>query len=398
MAEITAAENGVRGTGKARRGSAAWRCHHRSWQLAGLRNAIVATACGIASLARAQPPALAQPAAKGYSTVRLSEGVYAFVAPESRTSLVTGNSLVVVGSDGVLVVDSGHLPSVTRQMIREIKTLTDQPVRYLINTHWHEDHVGGNGEFRAEWPGVSIVSTTATLRAFQANVRDDVARQLRDIPPGLDQIRRMLAAGANKDGSPMSPSDRAFREAQIVDFGAFYPELSAIRFAEPTLTFESQLSLYLGGREVRILWLGPGNTAGDAVVHVPDARVVATGDLLVAPTPYASGSFMYDWPKTMRRLMQIDAVAIVPGHGPVERDWTYAALVTSLLDSLGVQVQRAVDRRASLEDTRAAVDVTAFRDRMTGTDSFRIRAFNVFFLATAIERAYREAMSRSERN
>ena len=137
-----------------------------------------------------------------------------------------------------------------------------------------------------------------------------------------------------------------------------------------------------------------GNTmvvAGDAVVCVPDAKVVATGDLVVAPTPFAYDSLILEWPAAMRRLMALDAAAILPGHGPVMRDWAYAGLVTDLLESVGAQAKSAVAKGLGLEDTRKAVDVTALRARMVGADPILARNFDQFFLGQAVEAAYKEA-------
>src|SRR5690242_1011761 len=88
-----------------------------------------------------------------YQTTKLAEGVYAFIAPESKTPFVSGNSLAVIGSDGVLVVDSTNVPSLARRMIDDIKKLTDKPVRFLVNTHWHPDHLMGNAAYREAFPG-----------------------------------------------------------------------------------------------------------------------------------------------------------------------------------------------------------------------------------------------------
>ena len=89
----------------------------------------------------------------GSAVEKLAEGIYAFVAPDSRTAYFNGNTLVVVGDDGVLVVDSGDALTATRKTIAEIKRLTPLPVRFLVNTHWHWDHALGNGEYprRVPW-------------------------------------------------------------------------------------------------------------------------------------------------------------------------------------------------------------------------------------------------------
>src|SRR5436853_580267 len=98
------------------------------------------------SVPRAQIASRYGPTLSSYTTARIAEGVYAFLAPDSKTPLVSGNSVAVIGRDAVLVVDTGHVPAVTRKMIAEIRRLTPAPVRYVVNTHWHFDHVAGNGE------------------------------------------------------------------------------------------------------------------------------------------------------------------------------------------------------------------------------------------------------------
>src|SRR5512133_3767714 len=75
----------------------------------------------------------------GYDTVKVADGIYAFISRDSRLALVSGNSVVIAGDDGALVVDSGQFPNLTRKMIADIKTLTHQPVRVLVITHWHGD-------------------------------------------------------------------------------------------------------------------------------------------------------------------------------------------------------------------------------------------------------------------
>src|ERR1041384_5982036 len=80
------------------------------------------------------------PAMTTYKTVKLADGVYAFVSPLGGQAMVTGNSLVVIGDDGVLVVDSGHFPSLTSRQIAQIRQWTAKPVRFLVNTHRSDEH------------------------------------------------------------------------------------------------------------------------------------------------------------------------------------------------------------------------------------------------------------------
>jgi len=365
-----------------------------------MRRALLA-AIGIALLARGVAPhAQARPESvlRDYETVKLADGVYAFIAPESKTPVVSGNSLVVIGDDGVLVVDSTNVPSLARRMIADIKRWTNKPVRVLVNTHWHFDHVMGNAAYQEAFPGVAIVATagmrviadTQVPGYFEQTIGPSTAAT-------IDALRSMLRAGKKPNGAELSATDREFYELEIADYDAWVAELKQTHFVAPTITFDRTMDIRLGKRDVRILFLGPGNTTGDAVVYVPDAKVVATGDLLVGPTPYATDSFLREWIGTMDHLMALDATSIVPGHGPVEHDWEHARTTQKLLRTVVDQVDDAVRKGLSLDDTRKQVNVTAFRDRMVGANPFRARAFDTFFLTTAVERAYRDAMYRAEK-
>ena len=142
---------------------------------------------------------------------------------------------------------------------------------------------------------------------------------------------------------------------------------------------------------MRIEFLGAGNTAGDTVVFVPDAGVLATGDLLVAPVPYGYGCHPREWIATLASLVATGATTIVPGHGPVLHDWEYARKLTALLEALRSQIGEAVAAGASLEDTRRRVDLSRFEKDFAGDDYGRRRAFRDFFVSSAVERAYQEA-------
>jgi cyclase len=332
-----------------------------------------------------------------YETTKIADGVYAFLPPDSKTPFVSGNSLIAIGHDRALVVDTGHVPAVTRRMIAEIKRLTDVPVTYVVNTHWHFDHTVGNGEYEAAFPGVAIISTASTRMHIEAQVPGYAAQMTNQVTAGLAAIRQLLKDGTKKDGSPLSVDDREFFEAEVRDFESAAPAVREMTYAAPTLTVDRDLTVDLGQRAVRVLFLGRGNTAGDAVVYVPDAKVVATGDLVVAPVPYATAPFMFDWPETMRKLMALEADAILPGHGPLMHDWAFARRVVDLIEAVNGQVKKAVADDLSLDETRRRVDVASYRKEFAGDDPFQRRIFDTFFQPGAVQRAYDEAKFLSEK-
>lgn len=323
-----------------------------------------------------------------YDTVKLSEGIYAFISPEATGAFVSGNSVLIVGTDSALVVDSGHVPSLTRRMIADIVHLTNRPVRFLVNTHWHPDHVSGNSLYREQWPGVAIVSTPATQ--FELTRLDPLYDDLTEMNKYMPMLEQALASGKDPGGKPLSDGERAYYTLVLAEAKFMYPELKQTPHAAPNVTFERGMTVDLGGRKVEIDFIGRGNTGGDAVIYVPDAKLLITGDLLVAPTPFAIGSFIDEWVVTMKALAGIDATTIVPGHGPVEHDKQYMLLVTQALEALSQQAHAAVKTGLTQELFQKSVDMAKYRSLMAGDNEVRGRNFDQYFVSPGAVRAYRE--------
>jgi glyoxylase-like metal-dependent hydrolase (beta-lactamase superfamily II) len=331
------------------------------------------------------------PLTKSYEMVKVGEGVYAFISEESLTTVVSGNSVVVVGDEGVLVVDTGSFPTLARRMIDDIRRKTSQPVRYIVHTHWHPDHLLGDGEFRQAFPGVVVLSTAFTRDRILDRTVPMMKTNIEKGPAFAQKLRQQLRQGKGPDGSLLDAAGKAVWEKAIADIEYALPEYRRASGFVPDVTFDRDLTVHLGAREVRISFLGRGNTGGDAVVYVPDSKVVATGDLVVYPTPYSFGSYPGEWIDTLRKLMAMDATTIVPGHGPVFHDWDYARTVVQLLESTRAQVRAAVDAGLDLEATRKRVDLEKFRQRLVGDHPDRNPTFQIGFVTPAVERAFQEA-------
>jgi cyclase len=342
----------------------------------------------LAIVLRHDLPAAEFPPARMFQTVEAGPGVYAFIAAETSGPIPSGNAVAIVGDDGVLVVDSGRFPTLARRMIAEIRKKTDKPIRYLVHTHWHLDHMAADAAFREACPEVAIVTTDFTRRKIvekQVPYLQDLVKTDEEYVAYLEDV---VAKGKRRDGSPMAAELKTYFASQVSDIRLEMAELSGVAAVIPNLTFDNELHVYLGRREVRIAFLGKGNTAGDTVVSVPDARVVVTGDLLVSPVPYGYGCHPSAWIATLDALMAIDAVVIVPGHGPVMRDWSYAKKIQALLVDLRRQVAAEVAKGATLEQTQERVDLSSFRKGFAGDSFERGAAFDDFFVRSAVDRAY----------
>jgi glyoxylase-like metal-dependent hydrolase (beta-lactamase superfamily II) len=159
----------------------------------------------------------------------------------------------------------------------------------------------------------------------------------------------------------------------------------------PTLLVTRELTLYRGERTIEIRHITRGNTAGDLVVWLPKERVVITGDLVVYPTPYVFDSYIGDWVTSLDSLKALDAAVLIPGHGPVLRDYRYVDMVSRALRAVQGQVGAAVARGLELDSIRKVVKLDSLRAEFVGNDRVSRFPWGYSFLGPAIARAYEEA-------
>jgi glyoxylase-like metal-dependent hydrolase (beta-lactamase superfamily II) len=209
-------------------------------------------------------------------------------------------------------------------------------------------------------------------------------------------LRDMLASGLGPDGKPMSDARRVRIQDVVADADAGIEDCAKFRYKGADLTFEDRVTLRLGNRDVQVMFLGRANTGGDAVVYVPDAKVVATGDIVVHPFPFAFGSYIGDWAVVLRKIIAMDATSIVPGHGPVMHDTNYLVTTAELMESLDAQVRAAYKPGVSVEDVRKAVDLSAYRKRICGDDPTLLANFDNSVVGSGISRAYQAAKGEME--
>ncbi|HTY42581.1 MAG TPA: MBL fold metallo-hydrolase [Thermoanaerobaculia bacterium] len=328
---------------------------------------------------------------KAYEVVGLADGVWAFLWKDPSADLIESNALFVVNDRDVLVVDTGMVPSTARVMAAELKKLTDRPVRYVVNTHWHDDHHGGNDVYRELWPGVEFVAHRDTRADVLSQTYGSRPKDLARLDAQAEKYERWAKTGVDDEGKTLEPPRRQRADEIAALSRALAPELRAIREAPPDLTFDDRLVLHRGDRTIEVLWLGRGNTRGDVVVFLPRERIAATGDLFVQPIPFGIGSYYEDWAATLGRLDALEADVLVPGHGKVQCDRTYLRQVQALLTALVAEVKAAVSAGATLEETRERVTLDGWKARFAGTDPGLQRAFDAFFVQPAVERAWHQA-------
>ena len=257
-------------------------------------------------------------AEKKISFVRLGEDAYAYTAEGDP------NTGVIVGDDGVMVIDTQATPVMAQDVIRRIREVTDKPIKYVVLSHYHAVRVLGASAYRPE----HIIASKDTYELI-------VERGEADMKSEIDRFPRL------------------FRSVESI------PGLTW-----PTLVFKDELTLWMGKREVKILQLGRGHTKGDTVVWLPQEQILFSGDLVeYGATPYTGDAYLTDWPATLDALAALKPEKLVPGRGPSLQtpeqvraglDGT-RAFVTEMFDAVKRAAGAGKDLRAAYRETYAAL-------------------------------------------
>jgi glyoxylase-like metal-dependent hydrolase (beta-lactamase superfamily II) len=284
----------------------------------------------------------------------LGEGCLAYLQPDGGWGW--SNAGLIVGDGRSLLVDTLFDLTLTAAMLDSMAAATAAaPVDTVVNTHANGDHCYGNAEVTRRRADVQIVASAAT------------AEEMSEVPPSV-------LAGLNRAPGEVGELFRSF-------FGEF--EFDGIELVPPTRTFVGRLDLDVGGRRVELIEVGPAHTAGDTIVHVPDARTVYTGDILfIGGTPIVWAGPLSNWVAACDLMLSLDVDVVVPGHGPV----TDRAGIVAVRDYLTLVDGEATARHdAGMDAFDAARDIA----RAIGVDE-RFRDWGEFGrLAVNVEAVYR---------
>ena len=305
----------------------------------------------------------------------LAPGIYTIRHPDPTDDFPDGNTTVVIGAREVLVIDTCYLPSSADGDIALIRAWTDKPVRWVLNTHWHNDHVGGNQRYRQAWPGADAIGHEETRRMIDGRVPSYVRRFVAadsSFARQREALRLSAETGVDDKGKPVDAAGRATAAKSLAKLEAARREFSTIVVEAPTVTFESALHIDLGGRVVELKHLGRGNTGGDVVAWLPAERMLVAGDLVDHPVPYAFGGYPGEWIGTLDRLAALDPLLVVPGHGEVLRGKGYIERVAGLIRGIRQQVNDLLEKNGSgfaLEEMQKAIDLRSARQEFAGDDA-----------------------------
>lgn len=336
----------------------------------------------------------AQPVYK-YAVEKVMNDVYVLKPEISEYRWVTSNIVVIINQFDAIVVDTGLLPEAGKEAIKEIKKITSKPVKYILNTHWHGDHWQGNEAFLEAYPEAQIIASEEGAEGIK---RDGMVWAnifyARYFERMISNYEERLQMGEKSDGTKLSEEEQKKIREAIVQVKADLASIKKLKPKTPTLTFSKTMSMKFGDREIQFHYLGEGNTKGDAVMYLPKEKLLITGDLVVFPSPYESGTFSLEWLETSKRLAAFEYATLIPGHGEVQHDTTYLNFLNALFEEIITEVNQAyLTGIYSLEDFQKLVNHETVTKALGQNPKFteHIKRLSPGFVPACVERVHRKA-------
>jgi cyclase len=248
---------------------------------------------------------------------QLGRNLYAYVSDNDHSA----NSTFLIGQHGILVVDTGLNAVEGQKLLNEIRKISTLPVKFIVNTHYHPDHQGGN---TVVGPDAIVISSPFTReRTLQL----------------IAQLQGMETKGNATDPAALRPT---------------------FRVASQTLTQE--LTIYLDSEPVEIIAPGPGHTMGDVYVFFPNQRSVAAGDLyMTRSSPAMDQGSVANWIRTLDAILALPADHFVPGHFEVGTREVFTRFRDYLAD-IYAQVERLYRSGATVAQVRLQIDMQKYAD------------------------------------
>ena len=354
-----------------------------------------------AAAASLQPPTPA-PAATGsdYVIEQLTPRTHYLRQEIGVREAPSGNVAIFEQSDGYVVVDTGQTHRRGERIADHIEAFEgEKPVKAIVFTHWHGDHPLGAAGLLRRWPGAVIISSHRT--------REEMADRYSDqypMLPGSEELkayRAMIsesraAVAGRGEGETLPEEVEAGRQRVIADLDRLAHERPGQTLVLPSMTFARRLVLHDSENPLELLFLGRANTDGDIVVWSPRDKVVAAGDIVVWPMPYAFGSYPSEWVTTLGRIRELDFAYLVPGHGEAQRDHIYVERLQRLIAKTERQISELLDQGV---DEDAVTDRLQIEDEVqafAGDNLYHRQLFRRYFVEPMVENVVRARKGAAE--
>jgi len=211
---------------------------------------------------------------------KIAENVYAYVGTKnsSKNNSFGANAGVIIGKDGIVVVDTMISAKEAKRFIRDIRTISRKPIRYVVNTHYHLDHVFGNSEFAKL--GAVVIAQENAKKAMENSARETLKN--------------------------------------IGEYGLTSKDMKGTTLSYPVLTYGDRMTINISGQQIELIHARQSHTDGDTLVYLPGKKILFAGDILFTNYhPFLGEGNIEEWAKKLDDIKSMDVEKIIPGHGPL---------------------------------------------------------------------------------
>jgi glyoxylase-like metal-dependent hydrolase (beta-lactamase superfamily II) len=303
-----------------------------------------------AAWARAQAPTAST---QLFDIEKVADGVYCALA--RAQALINSNAAIFVNSQDVLVMDSHSKPSAAAALVAQIKKeVTTKPVRFVVNSHFHWDHIQGNSAYKAAGGKVDFVASEPTKDLMNKEARNRLKESMDGVPAQIDTLQKRMANSTNA-------AEKAFCQEQIRQFQAYLAEMKNFSLELPTIAFAKSHRIQDRAGDLHVEFHGQAHTAGDVIVFSPQKKVAATGDMIHGFLPYAADAFPKAWPKTIDSVASRAFDKILPGHGPVHPVRDRMMHLRNYIEEVTARVEEGRKAGKSVAEIQKAITVASLK-------------------------------------
>ncbi len=293
-----------------------------------------------------------------FDVEKVADGVWAAIA--RPTALINCNAAIFETGAGLMIVDTHSKPSAVASLVSRIRRgISDKPVRWIVNTHFHWDHTQGTPTYKRIALSADIVSSEATRNLIAENG----AARLKE---SLEQTRKSIDGYQEKAAKSRSPEEKTYWQRMANEAREYLAEMRDYTPELPNVAFGANLVIRAKDHDLHLSFLGRGHTAGDIVVFCPQKKVIATGDLLHSFAPYIADGYPKDWPRTLRAAGRFAFERAIGGHGAVQQGRQRLTNMANYIDELAAAVSAGRTQGRSAAELQAALGPKSFKSLADG--------------------------------
>jgi cyclase len=320
-------------------------------------------------------------------TIRVTDSIYVF---KPKIDWTHGNGVAIIGNDGVFFVDTYISPSYAVEAISKLKAITKLPVKYVLNTHWHYDHVIGNYEFKKVFPDCKFIMHDSTNYFMKTQVKSVIEGDLEASKQGLATLEKERSERKTSNGFPITDSMLPFWDWQIKEGKELLDNYIPLQLVTADITFTDNLTFQWGSQTLKLKHLKQyAHSEGDVIVWIPQKKLVITGDIVVGPTPYETQPNALGMIDALQQIIDMNPSIVIPGHGVVQHDLSYVKLEKEAFTSYIREAEKAVKNNIPIKEAIAYIKLDDLDYKFTGGEDLKVWTLRSMFKGQVVYQTYK---------